>query len=423
MNNKKPAIDVYTKKPKLTADVEQTIDVLVRITPPKADLGAKVRPKLNLAMALDRSGSMDGSKIREAREAVKYCVDQLTSDDRFSTVVFDENVDVLFESQQMNSANKMLLKSEIDTVTPRGSTALHEGWVSAGLQVARHLGGDTINRVILVTDGQANVGETEPDRIKAQARDLLETGVSTSTIGIGRDFNEDLLMPMAEAGGGNAWHVQEPDDMKRIFAVELSGLIGQVGKNVTLRIRSRQAVRFVDLLNDFETDREGDYKLPNLQSGMPLDIVVRMKVGPSVAGDEIEVAKFSVRYTDQESGTWETVDVKLTCRFADAAEVDGLAENQEVGRTAQLLINARARLEAMNHMDRNDREGALQALRAVISPTQVLFSMAASPVEKAELEQELKGLAEQATRIERAEDDVMSRKQMAYSRYSRRTGK
>ena len=234
MKNEKPTIEIYTKKGKLIANSEQTVDVLVRVTPPDIDTSGKVRPKLNLSMVLDRSGSMGGTKMREAREAVKYCVDQLTTADRFSTVIFDDRVDVLFDSQLMNSANRMLLKSEIDTIDSRGSTALHEAWVSGGLEVARHLNNNTINRVILVTDGQANVGETDPDRIKAQARDLAEKGVSTSTIGIGRDFNEDLLMPMAEEGGGNAWHVQEPDVMTRIFSVELNGLLGQIGRDVTL---------------------------------------------------------------------------------------------------------------------------------------------------------------------------------------------
>ena len=423
MKNSKTTIEIYTKKQKLAANTEQAVDVLLRIKPPDVDTNSKVRPKLNLSMVLDRSGSMGGTKMREAREAVKYCVDQMLADDRFSTVIFDEHVDVLFESQQMNPANKTLLKSEIDTISSRGSTALHEAWVAGGLQVARHLDNDAINRVILVTDGQANVGETDPNRIKEQARNLVETGVSTSTVGIGRDFNEDLLMPMAEAGGGNAWHVQESDDMTRIFSVELNGLIGQIGKNVTLRIKTRQGVRLVDMLNDFEVDRSGDYRLPNLQVGLPLDIVVQLQVESGNSEDKLDAAEFSIRYVDQDSGLPETLSVGLLCEFAGQAEIADLPENLEVTRATQLLMNARARLEAMNRMDRHDRDGALQMLKSVVSPTEVLFSLADSPVVKAELELELKELARQVNRIERADDDMMVRKQMAYARNSRRTGK
>jgi Ca-activated chloride channel family protein len=423
MNDRKTTIATHTKKPKLKADVEQTVDVLVRITPPDIDIKSKTRPKLNLSMVLDRSGSMDGSKMREAREAVKYCVDQMIAEDRFSTVIFDQHVDVLFESQKMNPANKALLKSEIDTVSSRGSTALHEAWVSGGLQVARHLDRDAINRVILVTDGQANVGETDPYRIKEQARNLVETGVSTSTIGIGRDFNEDLLMPMAEAGGGNAWHVQESEDMTRIFTVELNGLIGQTGSDVSLHVKTRNGVRLVDLLNDFEVDHSGDYKLPNLQAGSPLDVVVRLQVGPGGPGDVLDAAEFSVRYVDQDSGIRETAEARLLCEFADQAELADLSENMDVIKAVQLLMNARARLEAMIRMDRHDRAGAQQILRSVMAPTHALVSEAVSPSVRAELERELKELDMQADRIERADDDILSRKQMAYARYSRRTGK
>lgn len=423
MKKGKPTIEIYPRKQKLAANAAQTVDVLVRITPPDLDIKGKTRPKLNLSMVLDRSGSMDGTKMREAREAVKYCVDQMTAEDRFSTVIFDDHIDVLFESQKMNSANKMLLKSEIDTVTSRGSTALHEAWVCGGLQVARHLDNDAINRVILVTDGQANIGETDPDRIKQQAGSLAETGVSTSTIGIGRDFNEDLLMPMAEAGGGNAWHVQEPGDMTRIFTVELNGLIGQIGKNVALRVKTREGVRVVDLLNDFETDRAGDYKLPSLQAGSPLDIVIRLHVGPGKLSDTLDAAEFSMTYVDQDSGLSETLTAGLSFEFANSAEIADLPENVDVITATQLLMNARARLEAMNRMDRHDRDGAYELLKSVVAPTEALFSMANSPVVKAELERELKELKRQADRIESAEDDMMARKQMAYSRQSRRTGK
>ena len=95
----------------------------------------------------------------------------------------------------------------------------------------------------------------------------------------------------------------------------------------------------------------------------------------------------------------------------------------DVIKAVQLLMNARARLEAMIRMDRHDRAGAQQILRSVMAPTHALVSEAVSPSVRAELERELKELDMQADRIERADDDILSRKQMAYARYSRRTGK
>ena len=157
--------------------------------------------------------------------------------------------------------NKAALKERLLNIFPRSSTALHEAWVRGGIQVSEHLTDAAINRVLLITDGLANVGLTSTDEIVTQALNLHQRGVSTSTIGIGGDFNEDLLMPMAQAGGGNAWHVEQACDMGRIFSVELEGLIAQVGHTVTLALVPADGVRVVTC-STISFERDGRYKLP-----------------------------------------------------------------------------------------------------------------------------------------------------------------
>src|SRR5688572_7180502 len=316
MTNKKTTIETFMEKT-LTANIDQTVDVFVRVTPPEMETGSK-RPKLNLSMVLDRSGSMSGRKIEEAKDAAKYCIDQLIATDRISTVIFDDHVDVLIPSQPVE--NKELLKRSINSIVTAGSTALHEAWVRGGLQVSDHLNGASINRVLLITDGQANVGETDVDRIVAQASELAAKGVTTSTIGIGAGFNEDLLMPMAEAGLGNSWHVQEPQDMVRIFETELQGLVTQIGDTVRLGIKPAAGVTVAEVLNDFETDGAGRYKLPNLRAGSPLEIVVRMSVPSHNVADVSQLADFELSYVDQESNALATATTSFIATF-DTAEV------------------------------------------------------------------------------------------------------
>src|SRR5678815_4287414 len=206
-----PKVEFFTTRAKLEARREQTVDLLIRITPPipTPDLSTrpnwKGRPDLNLSQVLDRSGSMQGEKMIRAREAAMFCVDQMLPTDRLSVVTFDDQIEVLFPSEPVT--NKQSMKDLISRVTARESTALHEAWVRGGLTVSEHLLDQGINRVVLITDGLANVGITNTDEIVSQAMGLFQRGVSTSTIGIGSDFNEDLLMPMAQAGGGNAWPV------------------------------------------------------------------------------------------------------------------------------------------------------------------------------------------------------------------------
>ncbi|MEP6786913.1 MAG: VWA domain-containing protein [Acidobacteriota bacterium] len=410
-----PNIEIITNKPKLIAGEKRSVDVLVRITPPDLETNGPKRPKLNIGVALDRSGSMDGEKMHQAREAAKYCVDQLLSSDIFSAVIFDDQVDVLFTSQA--AADKEMLKRGIDRIEARNSTALHEGWVKAGLQVSEKLDAEAINRILLITDGQANVGETNIDRIVTQAKETAARGVSTTTIGIGSDFNEDLLMPMAEAGQGNAWHVQEPQDMLKIFETELHGLVRQFGNGVRLNIRTADGVRVTDVLNDFEKDGAGGYVLPNLIAGSKLEIVVRLEVGPDASAEHL--ASFDLNFIRQQTGDADVMTSVLSVEFGGRSEVEALPENVDVVRAVQLLMNARARREAMSQLDAGLYDAARSTMQAAVGSTEVLFSLAPS----LQLREELDDLSKVAGSLGSRQNDAMSRKQMAYSRESRRKGR
>lgn len=414
MDNKETYLQIFMEKERVAANKEQTIDVLVRVVPPAASAGSGERPKLNIGIALDRSGSMDGNKMWQAREAAKYCVDELLPTDRFSAVIFDDHVDVLFTNQP--ATNKEMLKRGIDRIEARGSTALHQGWVQAGLQVSERLSGVGIDRVLLITDGQANVGVTRTDRIVQQAKDLAERGISTSTIGIGQGFNEDLLVPMAEAGQGNAWFVEAPQDMVRIFETELKGLVAQVGNTVTLGITPSPGVKVEDMLNDFETDASGRYILPNLRAGSPLDVLVRLKIPAGEVGEALSAANFELRYTEQATQKLVTVTAKAEVAYDTAAAVAELRTNDDVLTTVTLLTNARARKEAMEYMDRGRFEDAQQVLFDRELQTDVLFSLAPS----LELEQEIEAVRDLNRLIADRSNDMLTRKRMSYERELRR---
>lgn len=416
MNNKLN-IETTFEKDKLTAGTEQVVDVLIRVTPPENEASDDRRPKLNIGIALDRSGSMGGEKMVQAREAAKYCVDQLLAEDRFSAVIFDDRVDVLFTNRKVT--DREALKRGIDRIEARNSTALHEGWVTAGLQVSEVLDAAGINRVLLITDGQANVGETDPARIVEHSRAVASKGVTTSTIGIGADFNEDLLMQMAEAGQGNAWHVQEPADMVNIFETELRGLVRQFGHSVKLIVKPMPGVKIDDVLNDFERDSAGRFELPNLLAGSPLDVVVRFKIPAGIAGNIEPIAELEIEYIDQLSSEPSSVNVSVIASFDTADAVSQLSQNAAVPETVQLLMNARARKEMMEQMDEGDYSGAAYTLKSALALTDVQFALAASPALATERE-ELRSLDQMLA--DRA-NDAMARKRMAYGRESLRKSK
>src|SRR4030095_13580472 len=323
----------------------------------------------NLSLVLDRSGSMEGEKMVRARDAAMFCVDQMLPSDRMSVVTFDDRIEVLFESEPVT--NKQAMKDLIARIRARGSTALHEAWVRGGLTVSEQLLDQGINRVLLITDGLANVGITSTDEIVTQAMGLCQRGVSTSTIGIGADFNEDLLMPMAQSGGGNAWHVVEPNDMQHIFQIELEGLIAQFAHTVSLSLIPADGVRIVDVLNDFDLTETGRYRLPNLQADSPLDLVVQLKVGEQEAGTQMRLLDLRLGFTPQEMKNAEVLKQAHTVEVAAHSEVERSRVNEEVVKAVQFLMNARARNEAMKRMDQGDYSGAEAILGTALSATRV----------------------------------------------------
>jgi Ca-activated chloride channel homolog len=370
-----PTIEVLTERPLLAAGGEQTVDVLIRITSPEqADpVNGHSRPPLNLSLVLDRSGSMGGEKIIRARNAALYCVDQLLPSDRISVVIFDDQIEVLVPSQTAGS--RAGIRELIAGISDRGSTALHQAWVSGGIQVSEHLRPAAINRVLLVTDGLANVGETRTDTIVSQARELVAKGVTTSTIGIGRDFNEDLLIPMGTAGGGNSWHVAEPMDMERIFTTEMKGLIAQIGHTVTLGLTPGDGVKVVDLLNDFEVTSGGHYELPNLVAGSPLEIVARLKIPARRSGERLRAIEVRLAWEPQAApGQRAELIHEMTVEFGDKKLSDACPADERVKKAVTSLMAARAHHEAVDLLDRGD----IWAARSVVGSSLGMLEDAAA---------------------------------------------
>jgi Ca-activated chloride channel family protein len=415
MSQQIPKVEFITERASLEAGREQTVELIVRITAPKIEREIKARPPLNFSVALDRSGSMEGEKIRQAREAVKYCIEQFLPTDRFSLVIFDDAIDVLIPSQLVQNKNAM--KATVSEVAARGMTNLHEAWVKSGLQVSEHLNPQAINRVLLVTDGLANQGLTNPDIIVTQAKELAARGVSASTIGIGDDFNEDLLGAMAQAADGNAWHVEGPDDMQRIFAVELEGLLAQFAHTVTLGFIPADGVRITDVLNDFEQNEAGRYRLPNLQMDEPLDVVVRLRVPAQSSWTTLRLLDVKLGYTMPDKATAEVLKSHLEIDFISPERFERLPVNTEVTQGVQLMMNARARKEAIKQMDAGDFAGARGTLAAAYEATSSLPSDCLQNVQP-----EMEVLLKAASSMEDRSQAKISRKRLFFGAFSRQRG-
>ena len=354
----KPQVELIPLRNGVSRNTSTTLDLVVKIIPPQPEFNLQ-RPKLNLGLVIDRSGSMGGENIIYARKAACYGIEQLLPTDRVSVTIYDDNVETIVPS--ILAADKAHILAKVKQIQPRGMTALHDGWVEGGMQVGQHLQAqEQLNRVILLSDGLANRGETNPDVISSDVAGLAERGISTSTMGMGLNYNEDLLQAMAQSGDGNYHYIESPDQLPDIFELEMQGLVGTFGRQVRLAIEPEGGVQIVDVLNDFDVTRKGKYKLPNLIKGNPFIAVIRIKIQPQTI--EQSLCNFCLAWDDLEKQR-QKFKVTLQLPVFNSTQLKEIPFNTEVQQQVAMMMSARAKEEAMEKVDRGDYTGAAQVLQ------------------------------------------------------------
>lgn len=251
------------------------------------------RAPVDIAFALDRSGSMHGpAKIELVKDAVIAATHHLTAADRLALVTFDHEVEVLHELTPADGPGKRRLGRVLATVAARGSTNLSGGWLTACQQLATAGSPDgavRLQRALLLTDGMANQGLTDPAALVTHATELRARGIDTTTIGVGRHFDEMLLSGMAEAGGGAFEYIAEPSQLRPFFECEIGELTDMVAIRPVLRVTFPDGVRG-RLVNAFPVRREGKtvtVDLRNLASGEMIDLVFDITVRDHARPDDL----------------------------------------------------------------------------------------------------------------------------------------
>jgi Ca-activated chloride channel family protein len=209
------------------------------------------RPPLNVALVLDRSGSMEGEKLERAKDAAKMAVEFLSPRDILSIVTYESEVDVLLPATRVSDKRRIM--RAIDGIYSAGNTALFAGVSKGAHELKKFIDRGRVNRVILLSDGLANVGPDSTDDLVDLGSGLRREGISVSTIGLGLDYNEDLMSSLAQASDGNHAFVREPADLTRIFDLEFKDAFEVVAKDVELVITCSRGIRPIRVLN-----REGE---------------------------------------------------------------------------------------------------------------------------------------------------------------------
>jgi Ca-activated chloride channel family protein len=337
--------------------------VLVDITAPTSRR-APTREPLNAAFVLDRSGSMAGRKIGLARDAIDASIGALSEQDRFAVVSYDEHIDVVAPSAPATDSARSAAREALARIDARGSTNLFEGWMRGCQQVADHQGGTAgMHRVLLMTDGLANVGVTDPEELVRHATELGRRGIATWTFGFGSDFDEALLERMAVAGGGQSFYVEDPAQIRDYITGAVGEALDVVARDVALRVEAGEGV-VVEPLRLFRAHVEAPatvVELGDLVSGQHLRLVLRLNFPYGDVGRERTVR---LSLTDRE-GVFRGSEAELTFEYADHRANDLQGRDREVDREVARTFAARARKAAAEHNKAGSYRLAEEALRGV----------------------------------------------------------
>lgn len=355
-------VDIDVGEPVMLAGQDQKAYVkisLVGFDLPKATK----RPPVNLSLVLDRSSSMSGDKIEKAKAAAVMVLDRLGADDILSIITYDSTVEVLVPATKV--ANKAAIRERILALRPRGATALFAG-VSHGIEEAsKFLDDNRVNRVILLSDGQANVGPSSPNELGRLGEAAGKQGIAISTIGLGLGYNEDLMTQLAMRSDGNHGFAENADQLATIFNYELGDVMSVVAQDVEIEVEFPGGVRPLRGLNrPIEiTGRKARLSLNQLYSKQEKYFLVEVQVPASKAGVNRELARVAVGYDNMITKKRHKLSQRAGVRFASSKQTVAKNENRDVMVAAVEAVAVAYNREAVALRDQGKVKEARQVLR------------------------------------------------------------
>jgi len=326
--------------------------VLVELTAPPAT-HTRRRPPVNLAFVIDRSGSMSGQKLELAKQAVIDGIERLDDRDRFTVVAYDDEVRVVVETTTATEPARRDAIAHLRDLQTGGSTNLSGGWFAGCEQVAARLDPDAVNRALLLTDGLANVGIIDAPELSHHAAELRARGISTTTFGVGNDFDEALLQSMADAGGGHFYFIADAAQIRDHIASEVGETLEVVARDVAFEVVAAEGIRLEAISPQ------------KLSPGNQRSTVF---VGDLVADQAVEVVlRVTFPYGELGRDTRVMIDhhgevERLTWTYADDRTNDAQVRDRDVDRAVARQFAARARQEAVQLNRRHEFDAARHVL-------------------------------------------------------------
>jgi Ca-activated chloride channel family protein len=319
-------------------------------------------PPVNVALVLDRSGSMQGERIAAARQAAELALDHLASDDTVALVAYNHEVEVLAKAQPL--ADRGALAEKIRGLKADGRTALHAGVATGAVEVRKFLAEAKVNRVILLSDGLANVGPSTPNDLGELGRQLGGAGISVSTIGLGLDYNEDLMQKLASASDGNHAFVEKPADLARVFKAEFGDALSTAAQDIEITIDCRAGFKPVRVLGREAAiaGQRVSLRLNQLQAENERYVVLELETQGGAPAADATAATLSVDYLDMDTAARARAEASVGARFTASEPEAEASVNKAVMSHVAEQVATEASEKAVELRDGGDIAAARKLL-------------------------------------------------------------
>lgn len=376
------------KKDKLNKKNKNEL-ILIELEGLKKDIeNKKEDKKLNISLCIDVSGSMEGNlkqnleynfllnnnlkeinffknKLEMVKDASCNAINIMKDGDIVSVVAFETNAQVIVNPTVLTKDNRNEIKDKIKKLIARGGTDINNGWLKSVELVAQNIDKEKINRVILLSDGQTINGEKNTDVIANNVRVLSSKSISTSTFGVGEDFNEDLLLKMSKNGNGNFYFIAEDNNFDQMFSEEFTGLSNIVATEIKLKLDLTNKVKLKEEFNELKKENDF-YLIQDLTSKSNLSILFDLNTELLPKTNNVNLGKIIIEYKN-EKGEKEVIEKELLVEQVSEKDWEKLNENKEVKIQEILLIVAKNKIKASIEVGRGNRDVASNILRASAS--------------------------------------------------------
>lgn len=416
------------------------------------------RQKLNLSLVIDISGSMAGqlsynnqlsnranpigfnnkanplvfngyfenplcfnamTKLELVKKAAINAIEKMNIGDYLSIVLFDDKTDILFEARELTPQIKEEMIQRVKLITTKGGTDLHAGWFVGATEVAKVMKEKFMNRVLILTDGITYSGILDDTVICENVKKIFNKGISTTTFGVGSDFNEDLLQKMAQDGGGNFYYIKDEKDFDDVFEQEFSGLLNIAGSDVSLKIDLVEGIKINKQLNGFEL-KDNTISMSDISGGKTISLLFDIETNFTKGiktSESFKLGTMILEYKNEDGSKVQNI-IEMKVSLCKNKKWESLPCIQEVKVQEMLLTIAENKLNAAEMLSSGDRAGA----RAILMGASAMAASTNSSFSDNRLSSLMTTLE---SNIEQTDTLTGSdfKKGMAYESYRSRTGK